>query len=110
RDTVTRLIYGGRVTLGVAFLTVAVSLTVGAGVGMLAGYYGGWLDDILMRLVDTVLAIPAIFLFILMSILLRPTPISLALVIFPGVTIFITVLASNIFGNAIRDAFDPRLK
>src|SRR5207248_1636144 len=54
RDTVTRLIYGGRVTLGVAFLTVAVSLTVGAGVGMLAGYYGGWLDDILMRLVDTV--------------------------------------------------------
>src|SRR5712692_4124875 len=185
RDTLTRLIWGARVTLGVALLTVAVSLTVGTAVGMLAGYYGGWLDDVLMRLVDTVLAIPAIFLFILMSILFRPTPVSLALiiasvgwgqvarlvrgevlsvkqrdfilaaslgvgqiilieaaldflglgiqpptaswgnmltnaesyffhsvwlVIFPGVTIFITVLASNIFGNAVRDAFDPRLK
>jgi len=64
RDTLTRLIWGGQVTLGVAFLTVAISLTLGTAVGMLAGYYGGWADDILMRLVDTVLAIPAIFLFI----------------------------------------------
>ncbi|OLB83430.1 MAG: hypothetical protein AUI15_36085 [Actinobacteria bacterium 13_2_20CM_2_66_6] len=212
RDTLTRLIWGARVTLGVALLTVAVSLTVGTAVGMMAGYYGGWFDDVLMRLVDTVLAIPAIFLFILMSILFKPTPVSLALIIasvgwgqvarlvrgevlsvkqrdfilatrsigarhlrlmarhllpnvlpvlivaaslgvgqiilieaaldflglgiqpptaswgnmltnaesyffhsvwlvyFPGVMIFVTVLASNVFGNAIRDAFDPRLK
>src|SRR5437016_5168211 len=180
RATLTRLIWGARVTLGVALLTVAVSLTVGTAVGMMAGYYGGWFDDVLMRLVDTVLAIPAIFLFILMSILFKPTPVSLALIIasvgwgqvarlvrgevlsvkqrdfilatrsigarhlrlmarhllpnvlpvlivaaslgvgqiilieaaldFLGVMIFVTVLASNVFGNAIRDAFDPRLK
>src|SRR2546422_10594411 len=212
RDTLTRLIWGARVSLGVAFLTVAMSLSVGTTVGMVAGYYGGWIDDVLMRFVDMVLAIPAIFLFILMSILFRPNAITLAMIIasvgwggvarlvrgeglsvkqrdfimatrsigardlrliaihllpnvlpvlivaaslgvgqillieaaldflglgiqpptaswgnmltnaqsyffhsvwlvyFPGVTIFITVLASNVFGNAVRDAFDPRLK
>ena len=212
RDTLTRLIYGGRVTLGVASLTVALSLTLGSTVGLVAGYYGGWLDDVLMRVVDVFLAIPAIFLFILMSILFRPNAITLAfiiasvgwggvarlvrgevlsvkqrdfilatrsigardgrlivrhllpnvlpvlivaaslgvgqiilieaaldflglgiqpptpswgnmltnaesyffhstwLVVFPGITIFVTVLASNLFGNAVRDAFDPRLK
>ncbi|MGH7763816.1 MAG: ABC transporter permease [Candidatus Dormibacteraceae bacterium] len=212
RDTLTRLIYGGRVSIGVAALTVLLSLSVGTTVGLVAGYYGRWLDDILMRIVDVFLAIPAIFLFILMSILFRPNAISLAaiiasvgwggvarlvrgevlsvkqrdfilaarsigardlrmivfhllpnvlpvlivaaslgvgqiilieaaldflglgiqpptpswgnmltnaesyffhsswLVVFPGITIFVTVLASNIFGNAVRDAFDPRLK
>jgi peptide/nickel transport system permease protein len=206
------LIWGARVSLGVAFLTVAMSLTVGTAVGMIAGYYGGWLDDVLMRFVDMVLAIPAIFLFILMSMLFRPNPVTLAaivasvgwgsvarlvrgevlsvkqrdfilatrsigardtrlmlrhllpnvlpvlivaaslgvgqiilveaaldflglgiqpptpswgnmltnaqsyffrsgwLVALPGATIFLTVLASNVFGNAVRDAFDPRLK
>ena len=199
-------------TLGVASLTVVLSLTLGTTVGLLAGYYGRWLDDLLMRIVDVFLAIPAIFLFILMSILFRPNAFTLAaiiasvgwggvarlvrgevlsvkqrdfilatrsvgakdlrlivrhllpnvlpilivaaslgvgqiilieaaldflglgiqpptpswgnmltnaesyffhsgwLVVFPGVTIFITVLASNLFGNAVRDAFDPRLK
>ncbi|MFI4972123.1 MAG: ABC transporter permease, partial [Hyphomicrobiales bacterium] len=81
RDTLTRLIYGGRVTLGVAFLTVALSLSLGSTVGLLAGYYGGWLDDVLMRIVDVFLAIPAIFLFILMSILFRPNAITLAAII-----------------------------
>ena len=192
RDTLTRLIWGARVSLGVAFLTVAMSVFLGTTVGMMS--------------------IPAIFLFILMSILIRPNPITLAaivasvgwgqvarlvrgevlsvkqrdfilatrsigakdsrlmvrhllpnvlpvlivaaslgvgqiilieaaldflglgiqpptpswgnmltnaqsyffrsgwLVALPGITIFVTVLASNIFGNAVRDAFDPRLK
>src|SRR5439155_4867703 len=67
--------------LGVAFLTVAMSLSVGTTVGMVAGYYGGWIDDVLMRFVDMVLAIPAIFLFILMSILFRPNAITLAAIV-----------------------------
>src|SRR5262245_34994871 len=81
RDTLARLLYGARISLGVAFLTVAMSLTVGTAVGMIAGYYGGWTDDLLMRFVDIVLAIPAIFLFILMSILLRPNAITLAAIV-----------------------------
>jgi peptide/nickel transport system permease protein len=212
RDVLTRLVYGTRVTLGVAFLTILMSLGVGATVGMVAGYYGGLIDEVLMRFVDMLLSIPPIFLFILLSILLTPSPITLAgiiafvswggvsrlvraetlsiknrefvaaarsigasdfrlltvhilphvlpimivaaslamgqiilaeaaldflglgihpptpswgnmltqadnyffnaptLVLYPGATIFVTVLATNLFGNAIRDAFDPRVR
>ncbi len=212
RDTLTRLIYGSQVSLAVGFLTVAMQLVVGGGVGLVAGYFGRWVDEVLMRIVDVVLAIPAIFLFILMSILFRPNLLTLSviiasvgwggvarlvrgeslsirnrdfmlatrsvgagsgrlilrhllpnvlpimivaatlnvgavilaeaaldflglgihpptaswgnmlsnsqtyfthsawLVVFPGLMIFLTVLAANLFGNAVRDAFDPRLK
>jgi peptide/nickel transport system permease protein len=69
RDTLTRLIYGARVSLAVGLLTVSMSLAVGTAVGLLAGYYGGLVDDALMRFVDVLLSIPGIFLFILFSIL-----------------------------------------
>ncbi|HZU16605.1 MAG TPA: ABC transporter permease [Candidatus Dormibacteraeota bacterium] len=212
RDTLTRLVYGARVSLGVGFLTVAIALTVGAAVGLLSGYYVGLLDDVLMRVVDVVLSVPPVFLYILMSILFRPNAITLAviiasigwaglarlvrsevlslrsrdfivatrslgardarlilrhvlpnalpvmivaaslglgqvvlieaaldflglgiqaptpswgdmlsnaqvyfvhstwLVVLPGSLIFLTVLAANVLGNAVRDAFDPRLR
>jgi peptide/nickel transport system permease protein len=212
RDTLTRLIWGARVSLGVGFLTVAIQLTFGAAIGIIAGYYGKLVDDILMRVVDVVLAFPPIFLFIGLSILFQPSAVTLSLIIafvgwssvarlvrgevlsiknrdfmlatrsigardlrlmaghllpnvlpvmivaaslalgqiilieaaldflglgiqpptaswgnmltnaqtyfvhsvwlvvFPGVTIFVTVLAANLFGNAVRDAFDPRLR
>jgi peptide/nickel transport system permease protein len=212
RDQLTRLVFGARISLGVGFLAVALQISFGGGVGLVAGYFGSWLDGILMRIVDMVLAIPAIFLFILMSILFRPNTVTLALIIasvgwgsvarlvrgevlslrtrdfmlatrslgashsrlilrhllpnalpvaivaaslgvgavvlteaaldflglgiyqptpswgnmlsnsqtyfahsiwlvvFPGVMIFVTVLAANLFGNAVRDAFDPRLR
>ena len=212
RDTLTRLVWGARISLGVGFLTVALQLLVGGGVGMVAGFFRGWVDGLLMRIVDMVLAIPAIFLFILMSILVRPSALTLSviiasvgwgsvarlvrgevlsvsnrdfmlatrsvgasnarlilrhllpnvlpimvvaaslgvgavilaeaaldflgfgihqptpswgnmlansqtyfthstwLVVVPGLMIFVTVLAANVFGNAVRDAFDPRLR
>ena len=221
RDTLTRLLYGAQVTLTVAFLAVMVSLLVGGTVGLVAGFYGGWIDNLLMRFVDILLSIPAIYLLILLTILqpkIGPVqlstsdPRSLAviiavvgwgglsrlvrgevltvknrdfmlaarsigasdarliirhllpnvlavmivaaslnvgaiiitesvldfiglgiqppiaswgnmltnaqtyfyhsmwLVLLPGAMIFITVLAMNIFGNALRDAFDPRLR
>ncbi len=81
RDTLTRLVYGARISLGVGFLAVGVALAIGGVVGLCAGFYGGWVDDGLMRIVDIVLAIPAIFLFILMAILFRPNAITLALII-----------------------------
>jgi peptide/nickel transport system permease protein len=212
RDTFTRLVWGARVSLGIGFLTVAVQIVVGGGVGLVAGFFGGWVDNLLMRIVDMVLAIPAIFLYILMGILFTPNALTLSLIIasvgwggvarlvrgevlsvrsrdfmlatrslgasssrlilrhllpnvlpvmivaaslgvgtiilveaaldflgfgihpptpswgnmltnaqtyfahsnwlvlFPGVMIFVTVLAANLFGNAVRDAFDPRLR
>jgi peptide/nickel transport system permease protein len=81
RDTLTRLIYGARVSLAVGFLTVSVQLVVGATVGLTAGYFGGWLDDLLMRIVDAVLAFPAIFLFLLLAAILRPNLLLLSLII-----------------------------
>ena len=65
RDTLTRLAYGARVSLTVAGLAVVAAITIGAAVGLAAGYYGGWTDTILMRLVDAILSIPTIFLLIL---------------------------------------------
>jgi peptide/nickel transport system permease protein len=82
-DTLTRLIWGARVSLSVGFLTVGMSLVVGSAVGMVAAYYGGVLEDVLMRLVDVLLSIPGIFLFILVSILFfrQPNALTLSLVI-----------------------------
>ena len=221
RDTLIRLVYGAQVTLQVAFLSVAVALLVGGTVGLVAGFYGGWIDNVLMRFVDTLLSIPSIYLLILLTILqpkigpiqlTTSDPRSLAVIIavvswgglsrlvrgevltvknrdfvlaarsigasdvrllirhllpnvlavmivaaslnvgaiiitesvldfiglgiqpptaswgnmltnaqtyfyhstwlvaLPGASIFVTVLAMNVFGNALRDAFDPRLK
>jgi peptide/nickel transport system permease protein len=81
RDTLTRLVYGARVSLGVAGLSVIVALTVGTVVGTLAGYYGGWVDTILMRFVDIMLSIPTLFLLLLVATLWRMGPWKLALVI-----------------------------
>ena len=214
RDTLTRLAYGAQVSLGVAFLTVLLSLTLGTSAGLIAGHFGGPIDEVLMRVVDIILAVPRIFLFILVGILffhninvltlslviagvgwggtarlvrgevlsLRTRDFMLAsrsiggtnfrlirvhllpnvlpvlivaaslgvgtimlaeaaidylgfgihpptaswgnmltnaqtyfvhspwLVFLPGLCIFATVLAANVFGNGVRDAFDPRLK
>ena len=212
RDELTRLLFGAQVSMGIGFLSVFVALTIGAAVGLVAGFYGGLIDGVLMRFVDMILAIPAIFLFILMALLFKPNAITLALIIasvgwgsiarlvrgevlsvrtrdfmvatkamgasdarlivrhllpnvlhvlivygslylgqvilieaaldflglgitpptpswgnmltnsetfffhsswlvvWPGITIFLSVLAANLFGNALRDAFDPRLR
>jgi peptide/nickel transport system permease protein len=81
RDTLTRLAYGAQASLGVGVLTVAIVLAIGVPTGLAAGYLGGIADDVLMRIVDVVLSTPAIFLYILMSILFRPNPILLAFII-----------------------------
>lgn len=67
RDVLTRLIYGGRISLSVAFITLGLALTVGLLIGSTAGYFGGWVDAILMRIVDTVISIPTLFILILIS-------------------------------------------
>jgi peptide/nickel transport system permease protein len=81
RDTLTRLVYGARISLGIGFLTAAVQIAVGGTLGLLAGYAGGWLDEGIMRVVDTILAFPAIFLFLAMAIVFRPDAVVLSLII-----------------------------
>lgn len=62
RDVLLRLIDGGRVSLSVGLLAVAISATVGGLVGLVAGYFGGWTDRILMRIIDVQLGFPGILL------------------------------------------------
>ncbi len=70
RDQLVRVLEGGRISLSVSLLVVFFSITIGATVGSIAGYFGGWTDVILMRFVDVVMAMPGLFLSILLVALL----------------------------------------
>jgi peptide/nickel transport system permease protein len=73
RDSMTRILAGGRVSLGVAALATTVALSVGITVGSIAGFYGRWIDNVLMRLTDLSLSLPDLFLLILAASLLGPS-------------------------------------
>jgi peptide/nickel transport system permease protein len=69
RDVLSRIIYGTRVSLSVAFLSVTVAVIVGTAYGAAAGYFGGRIDSLMMRLVDAMLAIPRVLLLIAVATL-----------------------------------------
>jgi peptide/nickel transport system permease protein len=85
RDVLARVVAGARVSLGVALLAVALSLTLGAGVGLVSGYWGGAVDALLMRVVDGALAIPRLFILLLVLAVSDRVPI-VALIAIIGVT------------------------
>ncbi len=62
RDILSRIIWGARVSLLIGSLAVSVSMTIGVSIGMVSGYYGGLLDEVLMRLMDMIFAFPALLL------------------------------------------------
>jgi peptide/nickel transport system permease protein len=73
RDLLSRVLHGGRVSLVVAFVSVLLASIVGVVVGLVAGYFGGRWDAVIMRLIDTVLAFPAIILAMAVVSLLSPS-------------------------------------
>jgi len=73
RDVLTRLLHGARLSLGIAIAVTAVRLSLGTAVGLVAGYVGGWVDEALMRLVDTLLAFPGIVLALVIAGILGPS-------------------------------------
>jgi peptide/nickel transport system permease protein len=73
RDVLTRLLYGARVSLAVAFLAVSLTVTIGTLVGLVAGYAGRWTDTILMRGIDLLIAFPRLFLVLLVISVSRPS-------------------------------------
>lgn len=85
RDVLSRVVSGARVSLAVAALAVALSITVGAGVGLVAGYQGGAVDAVLMRLVDGALAVPRLFLLLLVLAVPERVPL-IALIVLIGAT------------------------
>mgnify|MGYP005852782721 FL=1 len=62
RDVLARILFGGRTSLSIGFLVVLIAVAIGTPLGAIAGYYGGWVDDIVMRITDVFLAFPSLLL------------------------------------------------
>jgi peptide/nickel transport system permease protein len=90
RDILTRLAYGGRISIMIAVLSGLATFFLGGAIGLLSGYAGGKTDTILMRLVDVLLSIPGLPLLILIASLYSPGPVGLAFVLaavsWPGIS------------------------
>ncbi len=71
RDMLTRVLYGGRISLLVGFMVVIITLLIGVPIGAIAGYFGGWVDNVLMRIIDATLALPSLLVLILLGAILR---------------------------------------
>jgi peptide/nickel transport system permease protein len=85
RDVLARVVAGARISLSVALLAVMLSVTIGATVGLVSGYWGGVVDAALMRLVDGALAIPRLFILLLVLAVWERVPV-VALVLLIGAT------------------------
>jgi ABC-type dipeptide/oligopeptide/nickel transport system permease subunit len=73
RDVLSRLLHGARVSMGIGFLVVVISALLGTALGLIAGYFGGWTDQIIMRIVDIRMALPSILLAIVIVSILGPS-------------------------------------
>jgi peptide/nickel transport system permease protein len=71
RDLMTRVLYGGRISLTVGLSVMLITLVIGVPVGAIAGYFGGNVDNILMRITDAALSLPSLLVLILLSAILR---------------------------------------
>ncbi len=94
RDMLSRLLYGGRISLWVAFFPVLISGSIGLILGLTSGYYGGWVDQVMMRVLDIVLAFPSILLAIGIAAALGPG--------MRNVIMAIVVVSIPIFARLVR--------
>ena len=72
RDVFSRAIYGARISLWVGFVSVGIAIVIGTSLGSVAGYYGGWVDALIMRFVDVMLCFPTFFLILAVIAFLEP--------------------------------------
>ena len=88
RDIFARVVYGARVSLGIGFCSVLIASLLGTVVGLFSGYLGGWVDEVIMRLVDAMLALPFLVLAIVVSAVLganlQNTILAISIVSLPG--------------------------
>src|SRR5262249_36773152 len=89
RDQLLRLLHGARVSLAVGFLAAAINMTIGMTLGAAAGYFGGRVDDAIVWAINTMRAVPTLFLLLIVSVLFRPSLVGLVVLIgltsWPGV-------------------------
>ncbi len=81
RDVLSRMLYGGRISLLVGLVAVGISTIIGIILGAIAGYYRGWVDTVIMRLVDVMLSIPSFFLILAVIAFLTPSIVNVMIVI-----------------------------
>lgn len=84
RDVLSRLLYGGRISLWVGFVAVGISIAIGSVLGLISGYFRGWVDEVIMRFVDIMLCFPSFFLILAVIAFLEPNLTNIMIVI--GVT------------------------
>lgn len=104
RDILSRLIYGSQYSLFIGVFVTTLSLTTGIAIGVIAGYYGGWLDTAIMRLMDIILAFPSLLLALVLVAILGPGltngMIAIALVLQPH---FVRLTRAAVMGEKSRD-------
>ncbi|MCK4533719.1 ABC transporter permease, partial [bacterium] len=81
RDVFSRIIYGTRISLSIGFVAVGVAVLVGTLLGLWAGFFGGWVDSLIMRLVDSMLCFPTFFLILMVVAFLSPNIFNIMLII-----------------------------
>lgn len=77
RDIFSRLLYGARISLVIAFVAQAVAITIGISLGLISGWFGGWVDDLIMRITDAFFAIPGLMFLIVWVNIIDPASIPL---------------------------------
>ena len=104
RDVLTRVLFGARVSLAIGLLSAALSVALGVAIGATAGYAGRWADDLLMRLTDTLLAVPRLPLLMIAAAILQPSvPLLVVLVAACGWMETARVVRAEVQSIAARD-------
>jgi dipeptide transport system permease protein len=104
RDILSRIIHGARVSLSIGFLVVILSLTVGIGLGMAAGYFRGIVDTLLMRLMDVILALPSLLLAIVIVAILGASLVNAAMaIVIVYLPHFVRITRATVISEATKD-------
>jgi peptide/nickel transport system permease protein len=103
RDEFSRVVYGARISLQVGFITVGFAIIIGSFIGAVAGFFGGWADNVLMRLMDVVLSFPSLVLAIAIVTVLGPGLINAQLAIgIVSIPIYARVMRASVL--SVREA------
>lgn len=104
RDIFARIVHGSRITLAIALSVTVIAAVVGGTLGALTGYYGGWVDNIVMRLVDIIMSVPSMLFSIAIVAALGPSALNLLLAMTIGqVPRFTRVVRSMVISAAADD-------